>query len=262
MKTEVDVFSDWFICLTHWGQVTHICVGNLPSIGSYNGLSPDRRQACIWTNAGILLIGPCGKKFSEILFKIITFSFKKTRSKVPSGKRRPSCLGLNELTSNKVTPLLRRLGYSGRIRSIIWLLMSFFPASRDHQYSENCLCKILMHLAIRLKNVNLLCHRSIDGSWPQFRRRELLWCLNQWTYTSSSLTSKVILRAARERPVGQGETACCSTSMRAISVIWVMSPIWSATVLFAQRLNQADTKDITPATCNRILHYNYKNNYK
>ena len=44
--------------LTHWGRVTHICVGNLPTIGSDNGLSPDRRQAIIWTNAGILFIGP------------------------------------------------------------------------------------------------------------------------------------------------------------------------------------------------------------
>ena len=36
--------------------VTHICVGNLTIIGSDNGLSPDRRQAIIWINAGILLI--------------------------------------------------------------------------------------------------------------------------------------------------------------------------------------------------------------
>ena len=33
--------------LTHWGRVTHICVGNLTTIGSDNGLSPDRRQAII-----------------------------------------------------------------------------------------------------------------------------------------------------------------------------------------------------------------------
>ena len=44
--------------LTHRGRVTHICVGNLTIIGSDNGLSPGRRQAIIWTNAGILLIGP------------------------------------------------------------------------------------------------------------------------------------------------------------------------------------------------------------
>ena len=44
--------------LTHWGRATHICVGKLTIIGSDNGLSPGRSQAIIWTNAGILLIGP------------------------------------------------------------------------------------------------------------------------------------------------------------------------------------------------------------
>ena len=63
--------------LTHWGRVTHICVGKLISIGSDNGLSPGRRQVIIWTNAGILLIGPLGTNFSEILIEIHSFSFKK-----------------------------------------------------------------------------------------------------------------------------------------------------------------------------------------
>ena len=87
--------------LTHWGRVTHICVGNLTIIGSDNGLSPGRRQAIIWTNAVILSIGPLGTNFSEILIKMIAFSFKKMRSKVSSGKRRPSCLGLNVLKGPK-----------------------------------------------------------------------------------------------------------------------------------------------------------------
>ena len=42
--------------LIHWGRMTHICAGNLTAICSDNGLSPDRHQAIIWTNAGILLI--------------------------------------------------------------------------------------------------------------------------------------------------------------------------------------------------------------
>ena len=63
--------------LTHWGRVTHICVGNTTIIGSDNGLSPGRRQTIIWTNAGILLIGPLGTNFSEIFIEIHTFSFKK-----------------------------------------------------------------------------------------------------------------------------------------------------------------------------------------
>ena len=53
--------------LIHWDRVTHICVSNVSIIGSDNGLSPGRRQAIIWTNAGILLIGPLGTNFNEIL---------------------------------------------------------------------------------------------------------------------------------------------------------------------------------------------------
>ena len=37
--------------ITHWGRVTHICVGKLTNICSDNGLSPARRQSIIWTNA-------------------------------------------------------------------------------------------------------------------------------------------------------------------------------------------------------------------
>ena len=86
------------IFLTHWGRVTHICVSDLTSIGSDNGLSPARRQAIIRTNAGILLIRPLGTNFSEVLIEILTFSFKKMRWKVSSAKRRPFCLGLNVLS--------------------------------------------------------------------------------------------------------------------------------------------------------------------
>ena len=76
--------------------MTHICLSNLTIIGSDNGLSPGRRQAIIWTSAGISFIGPfIGTNFSEILIKILTFSFKKMRLKLSSGKRRPFCLGLN-----------------------------------------------------------------------------------------------------------------------------------------------------------------------
>ena len=84
--------------LTHWGQVMHICISKLTIIGLDNGLLPDRHQAIIWTNAGILLIGPLGTKFSEILIKILTFLFNKMRFKVSSAKWRPFCLGLNVLT--------------------------------------------------------------------------------------------------------------------------------------------------------------------
>ena len=57
------------------------CVSNLTIIGSDNGLSPGRRQAVIWTNAEILLIGSLGTNFNEILIKIHAFSFKKMHFK-------------------------------------------------------------------------------------------------------------------------------------------------------------------------------------
>ena len=63
--------------LTYRGRAKHICVSNLTIIASDNGWSPGRRQAIIWTSAGILLIGPLGTSFSETLVEIITFSFKK-----------------------------------------------------------------------------------------------------------------------------------------------------------------------------------------
>ena len=80
--------------LTHWVRVTHVCVGKLTNTGSDNSLSPGRRQAFIWTNAGILLIWPKNKlqwNFNH------TFSFKKIPLKMLSGKWRPFCFGLNVL---------------------------------------------------------------------------------------------------------------------------------------------------------------------
>ena len=47
--------------------MTHICVSKLTTIGSDNGLSPDRHQAIIWTKAGILLLRNLGTNFSDFL---------------------------------------------------------------------------------------------------------------------------------------------------------------------------------------------------
>ena len=97
MLIQISVTSQGHNELTHWGRVTHICVSKQTIIGSDNGLSPGRRQAIIWTNAGILLIGTLGTNFSQILFEIRIFSFKKMGLKVSSAKWRPCCLGLNVL---------------------------------------------------------------------------------------------------------------------------------------------------------------------
>ena len=76
--SDIGPYSPFLICwLAHWGRVTHICVSKQTIIGSDDGLSPGRRQAIIWTNAGILLIGTLGTNFSEISIEIPTFSFMK-----------------------------------------------------------------------------------------------------------------------------------------------------------------------------------------
>ena len=77
--------------------MTHICVGKLNTIGSDNGLSPGRRQAIIWTNAGILSTRPLATNFNDIVIGIQTFSFKKMYLKMSSVKWCPFCLGLNVL---------------------------------------------------------------------------------------------------------------------------------------------------------------------
>ena len=97
------------IQLTYWGRVTHICVGKQTIIVSDNGLSPGRRQAIIWTNAGILLIGPLGTNFSEILIGIQTFSFKKMHLKMSSAKWRPF------VSVSNVLSLLKAMGKTCRV---------------------------------------------------------------------------------------------------------------------------------------------------
>ena len=122
--------------------MTQICVSKFTTIGSDNGLSPIRRQAIIWTNAGILLIRTLGTNFSEILIQIHTFSNKKMHLKMSSGKWRPFCLGLNVLSTCNVHL------YSGhprlQIPGILWRRCPKMP----RQWSGLCLLTRL-HLCSR-----------------------------------------------------------------------------------------------------------------
>ena len=113
----------WYCFLTHWGRVRHICIGKLTIIGSDNGLSPGRRQAIIWTNAGILLIGPLGT-CCEILIVIDTFSFKKMHLKMASAKSRPFCLSLGVLTDR----------YCWHFAYCLWDELHLFATKFLHQY--------------------------------------------------------------------------------------------------------------------------------
>ena len=125
--------------LTHWDWVTHICVGKPTIIVSDNGLSPGRRQAIIWTNTGILLIGPLGTNFRGILIGIHTFSFEKMHSKISFAKWRPFCLGLNVLT-----------------RSLWWNELKKIINMLSVQHELNCyivyLCNVKHHWLVTFAN--------------------------------------------------------------------------------------------------------------
>ena len=83
---------DWQLLIwsTHWGRVTHTCVGK----DSDNGLAPSRRQSIVCTYDGILLIGPLGTNFNEIVSEIQIFLLKKIRLKLSSAKCCLSSVGL------------------------------------------------------------------------------------------------------------------------------------------------------------------------
>ena len=105
--------------------MTHIYESKLTSIGSDNGLSPGQHQAVIWTNAGMLLIGPLGTDFSEILNQIYAFSFKKMDSKMSSAKWRPFCFGLNVMM------------YGLEWRTIYVVMKVFFWCLSINKYQNN-----------------------------------------------------------------------------------------------------------------------------
>ena len=78
----------------------HICTSNLTIIGSDNGLVPGWHQAIIWTNDGILLVGPIATNFSEILIKIHIFSFNAMHLNMSSAKM-AAILSLIQCVKNK-----------------------------------------------------------------------------------------------------------------------------------------------------------------
>ena len=116
--------------------MTHICVSNIITIGSDNGLLPGRRQAIIWTNAGILLIGPLGLNFNEILIEIDPFSIKKMDLKTSSATWRLSFLGLifNENQGALPSDLAKTRHYKIYVQS---LTISAIALTFDRRF-DNC----------------------------------------------------------------------------------------------------------------------------
>ena len=140
--------------LTHWGWMMHIYVGNLTIIGSDNGLSPGRCQAIIWTNVGILSIGPLGTNFNDILIEIETFWFKKMHLNMPFGKWRPFCLGLNVRYLVSFVTL-----YSDPFHAFVFAILSMGYWVKDRPYYKEVLYMVSC-FGVIIQNENF--HKSIS----------------------------------------------------------------------------------------------------
>ena len=163
LNNTIYKFNLWQICspcdpiwrhvtsLTHWGRVTHICVSKLTIIGSDNGLSPERHQAVIWTNAGILLNRRLGTNFSEILIGNQTFSFKKMHLEMSSAKWRPFCLGLNVLTMIQVLTQTYHL-------TQYWLTV--YPKKYAHGFVVLCFVVVMQSFIMNSYEVLIHIHQG------------------------------------------------------------------------------------------------------
>ena len=113
--------------------MTHICISKLAIIRSDNGLSPDRRQAIISTDAGLLLIGPLGTNFSDILIEILTFSFKKRLRRLRNGGHVKCCLGLNVLKDENLWKIRSWYGHLFTSMEKMYL----YPGQHESIYEHN-----------------------------------------------------------------------------------------------------------------------------
>ena len=58
-----------------------------------------RRQAIIWTSAGILLLGHSRTNFNDMFFEIQALTLKEIYLKISSAKLRPFCVGISLLSA-------------------------------------------------------------------------------------------------------------------------------------------------------------------
>ena len=111
-------------------------------IGSGNGLSPVRRQAVTWTNAGLLSIALLGTNFSEIWIEILSFSFKIMHLKMLSAKL-AAILSRGRWVNNGVTAVLH---WTINIRTV----------SKVHKYLNKYLiqyCRTFMKIIVIWKHL-------------------------------------------------------------------------------------------------------------
>ena len=153
--------------LFHQGRKTHIYVGKLTIIGSDNGLSPGRRRAIIWTNAGTWLIWPLGTNFNEILYEILNIfiqenAFEDAVSEMASVLSRPQCVDdtYNKFTNSIAVPLQYQERLDDKSISIL-----------------NDPCLHFFSFSI--------CSSMIDCAFMNNNNRSLYICSKQWIYMTS-----------------------------------------------------------------------------
>ena len=146
--------------LAHWGRATHIRVSEIIFIGSDNGLSPGRRRTIIWTNFGILLIGPLGMNFSEILIEISIFTFKKMHL-MSSTKWCLFRLGLNVLKEAKT------YCRSCTVNFLVWFSRIPGMTSWAQTAFEVLVFQLQGWLRIRCVNLDSARRKEYNYSWPK-----------------------------------------------------------------------------------------------
>ena len=145
-------------------------------------MSPGLRQANIWTNAGILLIGPLGTNSSEIIIGIRTFWFKKIRLKMSSGKWQSFCLGLNAITvdSNSDTchenVILDKLLVDKINLSCCFCGFIFrHDMSKEHIFSDFYVCFWFQYIFRHLMNI---------GMFLMYQVTSTMWMMIEFYHTN------------------------------------------------------------------------------
>ena len=152
--------------------MTHICVSKLTIISSDNGLSPGRRQAIIWTNAGILSIGPLKQTSVKFYSKIKQFHWKKIHLKMSCAKSRPFCLGLNVLTGK-----YQHFYFLGLVRDSVFHNECLEAQSESRTISMQC-PECVLNIKIKAPpNLNLVILQS--PHWSHGGLGEHSWHRNQ-----------------------------------------------------------------------------------
>ena len=122
-------FKRFECALTHWGRATHTCVSKLTIIDPDNCLTPDRHQAIIWINSGILFIRTLGSNFGEIDIYIFLFWFYYQFS-LGSSERFTKCIMLTSLSIG--------LPYNCLSDNSLWRAMDNRPMLNNNTHTIQC----------------------------------------------------------------------------------------------------------------------------